>query len=398
MIAPHDIRKAAARLGTAIVRTPVEHSRTLSAICGAELHLKFEIFQFTASFKERGALNRLLTLTPAEAQGGVVAMSAGNHAQGLAYHARRLGIPATIVMPRGTPFTKVRRTEELGARVDLVGDSLAEAANYARACVERDGVTFIHPYDDPAVIAGQGTVALEFLEQCPGLDVLCVPVGGGGLIAGMAIAAKAVKPAIRVIGVQSEACPGMHRAIAGLSPPRPAHTVAEGIAVADPGQITRGIVREHVDDVLVVSEAAIERAMTLLVEVEKVVTEGAGAAALAAVLEWPERFGGRAVGLPLTGGNVDSRTLATCLMRGLVRDGRVSRIRVITSDAPGSLATVMRLVAERGGNVLDVAHHRHLTDIHLKDTELEIEVETKDRDHAAEVRRSLQEAGYDVIP
>ncbi len=392
-----DIERAAARIDGAIVHTPASRSQTLSEITGAGIYLKFEIFQFTASFKERGALNKLLALDQSERGRGVVAMSAGNHAQGVAYHARRLGIPATIVMPEGTPFSKVKSTEDLGVTVKLVGATLSEAAEHAHALAESNGFVFVHPYDDPLIIAGQGTVGLEFIAQCPDLDTLVVPIGGGGLISGIAIAAKALKPNIRILGVQSAAYPGMKAALAGepCAPTRP--TIAEGIAVKNPGRLTRRIVQQSVDDILIVDETAIETALAMFLEIEKVVVEGAAAATLAAVTTYPELFRGREVGLILSGGNVDARTLTECLIRGLVRDGRIARLRVTVGDSPGSLAKVTAVVARARGNVIEIAHRRHFASVSPKETEIELEIETKDRDHTEAVVELLKQSGFEVV-
>lgn len=391
-----DIEAAARTIEGAVARTPAQPSYTLSAITGTTLYLKFEIFQFTASFKERGALNRLTALPEAARERGVIAMSAGNHAQGIAYHATRLNIPATIVMPRGTPFTKVRRTEELGAQVLLVGDTLDEALAEAERVMAAEGLTFLHPFDDPLVMAGQGTAALEFLQQCPQLDTLVVPIGGGGLIAGCAVAAKAVNPDIRIVGVQSEAYPGMKAALQGreIAPAR--QTIAEGIAVKRPGKLTRQVVEALVDEILVVPEERIEEAITLLMEVEKVVVEGAGAAGLAAVREFPDRFEGRQSGLILCGGNIDPRTLVGCVMRGLVRDGRMCRLRVATLDQPGALAKVTGAVAEAGGNIIEVYHQRQFAATSVKYTEIELVIETKDRRHTRRVVKQLEDQGLEV--
>lgn len=391
-----DIEAAARTIEGAVARTPAQPSYTLSAITGTTLYLKFEIFQFTASFKERGALNRLTALPEAARERGVIAMSAGNHAQGVAYHATRLNIPATIVMPRGTPFTKVRRTEELGAQVLLVGDTLDEALAEAERVMAAEGLTFLHPFDDPLVMAGQGTAALEFLQQCPQLDTLVVPIGGGGLIAGCAVAAKAVNPDIRIVGVQSEAYPGMKAALQGreIAPAR--QTIAEGIAVKRPGKLTRQVVEALVDEILVVPEERIEEAITLLMEVEKVVVEGAGAAGLAAVREFPDRFEGRQSGLILCGGNIDPRTLVGCVMRGLVRDGRMCRLRVATLDQPGALAKVTGAVAEAGGNIIEVYHQRQFAATSVKYTEIELVIETKDRRHTRRVVKQLEDQGLEV--
>ena len=315
--------------------TPCLRSRTLSDITGAELWLKFENLQYTASFKERGALNRLAQLTPEQAAAGVIAMSAGNHAQGVAYHARRLGIPATIVMPRHTPFVKVENTRRFGARVLLEGEGVEEAALHAWEIAARDGLTFVHPFDDAAVIAGQGTLALEMLEAAPGLEVLVVPIGGGGLIGGMATAAKAVNPRIEIVGVEAALYPSVYRRLRGLPALAGGPTIAEGIAVKEPGNLTYPIIERLVSEVLLVEEAAIEAAVLQLLEIEKTVAEGAGAAGLAAVMSHPDRFRGRRVGLVLCGGNIDSRLLSAVILRGLVRTQRLVRLRVGVPDSPG---------------------------------------------------------------
>jgi len=395
-ISLEDVRAAARTIQDAIVRTPSDQSYTLSAMTGADIRLKFEIFQFTASFKERGALNRLSALSAEERARGVIAMSAGNHAQGVAYHATRLGIPATIVMPRGTPFTKVKRTEELGAEVVLIGDSLDEARAEAERIRQERQLVFIHPYDDPLIMAGQGTVALEFLDQEPDIDTLVIPIGGGGLIAGCAVAAKALRPDIRILGVQSEAFPGMKAALAGQEIKPVRQTVAEGIAVKQPGKLTRDVVRRLVDDILIVSEDRIEEAIDLFMEIEKVVVEGAGAAGLAAVRQFPDLFEGRKVGLVACGGNIDPRTLVACVMRGLVRDGRMCRLRVATLDQPGALARVTTAVAEAGGNIIEVYHQRQFAATPVKYTEIELVIETKDRRHSERVIRALQDQGLEV--
>lgn len=364
------------------------HSRTLSRLTGAEVWLKFENLQFTASFKERGALNRLLALTAAERGRGVIAMSAGNHAQGVAFHAARLGVRAVIVMPRGTPNSKVSATRVHGAEVVLEGDTLADAAAHARDRQARDQLVFIHPYDDPAVIAGQGTVALEMLEQAPGLDALLVPVGGGGLVSGMACAAKALRPDIEVWGVESKAYCAMHQKLAGLPVEVGGDTIAEGLAVRDVGELTLAMTRSLANGILLVEEEAIERAIVALVEIEKTVAEGAGAAGLAALMAHAARFAGRRVGIPLCGGNIDSRLLAAVLMRGLVRDGRLVRLRVNLPDVAGSLAKVATLIGEAGGNIIEVQHQRVFDAASAKSAEVEFMIETRGRDHA----RAIQEA------
>lgn len=392
-----DVVDAHARIRSEIIDTPATASKTLSQITGADVFLKFESFQFTASFKERGALNRLLHLTDEERERGVIAMSAGNHAQGVAYHAQRLGIPATIVMPKGTPFTKVKRTEESGAHVILAPGRLADAAALAQKIAEDEQRVFIHPFDDPLVMAGQGTVAIEFLKTYPQIEALAIPIGGGGLIAGVATAAKAINPEIKVYGVQSESYPSMKEHLAGRAIEPSRETVAEGIAVKTPGAQTATVVKELVEDILIVPERTIELAISLLLEVEKVVVEGAGAAGLAALLQYPQIFGGVKTGLVLCGGNIDSRTLAFCLLRNLTRDGRIARLRVMLPDLPGGLAKVANVVAEQGGNIIEVNHERAFAAISVKYTELDVVVETKDRDHTAHVIKALEEAGFEVI-
>ncbi|HUQ76943.1 MAG TPA: threonine ammonia-lyase [Burkholderiales bacterium] len=390
------IRAAAARIQGAVERTPFLPSRTLSRLTGCELYLKFENLQFTASFKERGALNKLLSLNEAERKRGVIAMSAGNHAQAVAYHASRLGIPAVIVMPKGSPNTKIKNTQIHGATVMLEGESLAEAGEHARTLARRDDLVFVHPYEDPLIIAGQGTVGLEMLQTWPELDVLVVPVGGGGLIAGIATAARALKPGIRVIGVESRTYPSMHQRLAGQPIKVGGDTIAEGIAVKDVGDLAFAIIRKEVEEVLVVAEETIERAIVALIEIEKTVAEGAGAAALAALLEHPQRFAGKRVGIPISGGNIDSRVLASVLMRGLVRDQRLVRLRVTMPDVSGSLAKVAQLIADAGGNIVEVLHQRIFGTASVRSPEVEFLIETRDREHTDAVVRSLAEKGIRV--
>jgi threonine dehydratase len=388
-----DIRAAAARLAGAIEHTPCVHSRTLSKLTGAQVFLKFENLQFTASFKERGALNKLVSLSDAERRRGVIAMSAGNHAQAVAYHAARLGIPALIVMPKGSPNTKVRNTQVHGATVVLEGENLFEAGKHARALAARENLVFVHPYEDPLVIAGQGTVALEMLEAVPDLDLLVVPVGGGGLIAGMAIAARQLDSKIRIYGVESQNYPSMHQRLKGLPVECGGDTIAEGIAVKDVGDTALAIIRSLVEEILVVKEETIERAVVALIEIEKTVAEGAGAAALGALLEHPGRFAGRRVGLPVSGGNIDSRVLASVLMRGLVRDARLVRLRVTMPDVSGSLAKVAALIAEAGGNIVEVQHQRVFGTASVKSPEVEFLIETRDRSHTDAVIALLEKNG-----
>lgn len=392
-----DVQAAAARLAGAIERTPCTHSRVLSRLTGAEVWLKFENFQFTASFKERGALNKLLSLSAAERAAGVCAMSAGNHAQGVAYHATRLGIRSVIVMPQITPFTKVRNTRELGGEVILHGETLADAQLYMeQELVQGRGMTLVHPYDDAQIIAGQGTVALEMLEQAPQLDTLVVPIGGGGLIAGMAIAAHGIKPGLRMVGVESSAYPSAYAALQnepGLV--RGGQTIAEGIAVRNIGALTLAIIREQVAELMRVEEAAIERAIGLLVNVEKVVAEGAGAVGLAALLSDPARFAGRKVGLVICGGNIDARLLASVLLRQLVNESRLISLSIDIEDRPGFLARVAGRIGESGGNIIQV-HHERLHRGHAKDATLEVMVEAQDQAHAQRIMADLSAAGFVV--
>ena len=391
-----DVRAAAERLKGAIEHTPCLPSRTLSRLTGAEVFLKFENLQFTASFKERGALNKLLSLSAEERRRGVIAMSAGNHAQAVAYHAARLGIPALIVMPRGSPNTKIRNTQIHGATVVLEGDNLFEAGKHARALAARDNRVFVHPYEDRLIIAGQGTVALEMLEAVPTLDVLLVPVGGGGLISGISVAARSLKPAIRIYGVESRNYPSMHQRLNNLPVECGGDTIAEGIAVKDVGDMALAIIRELVEEVLVVKEETIERAVAALIEIEKTVAEGAGAAALGALLEDPQRFAGKRVGLPISGGNIDSRVLASVLMRGLVRDARLVRLRVVMPDVSGSLAKVAALIAEGGGNIVEVQHQRVFGAASVKSPEVEFLIETRDRAHTEALVALLEKNGVSV--
>ena len=396
MPSAQDVRDAAARIAGAVERTPFLPSRTLSRLAGCEVLLKFENLQFTASFKERGALNKLLSLSAAERRRGVIAMSAGNHAQAVAYHAARLGVPAVIVMPRGSPNTKVKNTRVHGAEVVLEGDSLHEAGAHARERAKRDDLVFVHPYEDERVIAGQGTVGLEMLEAVPDLDALVVPVGGGGLISGIALAAKSLRPAIRIYGVESKTYPSMHQRLAGQPVTVGGDTIAEGIAVKDVGDIAFDIIRREVEEVQVVAEETIERAVVALIEIEKTVAEGAGAAALAALLEHPRPFAGKRVGLVVSGGNIDSRVLASVLMRGLVRDQRLVRLRVTVRDVSGSLAKVAALIAEAGGNIVEVQHERMFATASARATDIEFLVETRDREHSAAMVAALEAAGIKV--
>ena len=392
-----DIRAAAQRVSGAIEHTPCLHSRTLSKLTGAEVFLKFENLQFTASFKERGALNKLLSLSAAERNRGVIAMSAGNHAQAVAYHAARLGIPALIVMPKGSPNTKIRNTRIHGAHVVLEGENLFEAGKHARALAARDNLVFVHPYEDPLIIAGQGTVGLEMLEAVPDLEILVVPVGGGGLISGVATAARAINPGISIFGAESQNYPSMYQRLNGLPVECGGDTIAEGIAVKDVGATALEIIKALVKEVLVVKEETIERAVVALIEIEKTVAEGAGAAALAALLEHPALFAGKRVGLPISGGNIDSRVLASVLMRGLVRDARLVRLRVTMPDVSGSLAKVAALIAEAGGNIVEVQHQRVFGAVSVKSPEVEFLVETRDRAHTEALIAALEKAAVKVL-
>ena len=396
MISLESVRAAAGRIAGAVAHTPCLPSQTLSRLTGCELYLKFENLQFTASFKERGALNKLLSLSEAERRRGVIAMSAGNHAQAVAYHAARLGIPAQIVMPKGSPNTKIKNTRVHGATVLLEGETLADAARHAHALAARDGLVFVHPYEDELIIAGQGTVALEMLDSVPALDVLAVPIGGGGLIAGIATVARALNPKIRIYGVESRTYASMHQRLAGEPVKVGGDTIAEGIAVKDVGDLAFDIVRKEVEDVVVVAEETIERAIVALIEIEKTVAEGAGAAALAALLEHPQRFAGKRVGIPVSGGNIDSRVLASVLMRGLVRDARLVRLRVTMPDVSGSLAKVAQLIADAGGNIVEVQHQRIFGTASVRSPEVEFLIETRDSEHTRTLVRSLEEKGIRV--
>jgi threonine dehydratase len=392
-----DVEAAAAGIAGQVVHTPTMRSRTLSLLTGAEVWVKFENLQFTSSFKDRGALWRLLQLTPGERERGVIAMSAGNHAQGVAYHAGRLGIPATIVMPRFTPNVKVAGTEALGARVVLHGDSLAEARSRADELAAEQGLVFVPPYDDRFIVAGQGSCGLELLEDAPPLDVLLVPVGGGGLLAGIAVVFAARSPATELLGVESELYPAMADVLAGREPAGPGGaTIAEGIAVTQAGELTRQLIREKTAGVITVKEDSIEDAVMMLLEIEKTVVEGAGAAGLAAVLEDPERFRDRRVGIVLSGGNIDPRLLASVLLRGLVRSGRLTRLNVGINDVPGQLSAVTRIIGDLGGNIVEVQHQRMFSDLSAKRTVLEVAVETRDRAHIDQLVAALRAAGYRV--
>ncbi len=397
-VSADDVRAARMAIEGEVVRTPCLLSRTLSQITGAQVWLKFENLQFTASFKERGALNKLLTLDADQRKRGVIAMSAGNHAQGVAYNAQRLGIPATIVMPKHTPLVKVLQTESHGANVILFGDKLEEAAAHAQDLADKRGLTFVHPFDDPRVIAGQGTIALEMLEDVPGLDTLVVPIGGGGLIAGMAVAAKAAKPDIEMVGVQAELYPSMYAKLKGETAVCDGDSLAEGIAVKYPGALTFEVVKALVDDVVLVGERDLEHAVSMLLNIEKTVVEGAGAAGLAALLAHGSRFKGRNVGLVLCGGNIDTRLLANVLLRDLARDGRIARLRIRLKDQPGQLFGVARIFEQQQVNIIEVYHQRVFTNLPAKGLVTDIECETRDRAHLERLVEALRAAGYEVRP
>jgi threonine dehydratase len=393
-IALADIQAAQARIADHIAHTPCLASRTLSRLAGAELVLKFENLQFTASFKERGALNRLLQLTPEQRKRGVSAMSAGNHGQAVAYHAARLGIPSTIVMPSHTPFVKVEHTKAHGADVILSGDTLNEAHAHAQKVTAERGLTFIHPYDDPAVIAGQGTIGLEMVAAVPDLQVLVVPIGGGGLISGVATAAKTLLPKVEVIGVQTTSYPSMIAALKGETVECQGDTIAEGIAVKSAGQITREIIRKCVDDIVLVDETDLEQGIALLLNVEKTVAEGAGAAALAAVLKDKERYRGRKVGVVISGGNIDPRLLASVIMRELVREQRIVKLHIPIADHPGVLSKITTVVGAEGGNILEIFHHRLSIDMPAKAANVDLVFEARDQRHAQAVVEAVRAAGF----
>jgi len=390
------VREAAAAIAGQVVETPCLASRTLSEITGAEVWLKFENLQFTASFKERGALHKLRSLGAAQRAAGVLAVSAGNHAQAVAYHARRLGIRAAIAMPRFTPQVKVERTRALGAEVILAGESFDEASRAGLALAHERGATVVHPYDDPLVIAGQGTLGLEMLAAVPHLDVIAVPVGGGGMIAGVAVAARTLRPGIEIVGVETSGFPAVHCALHGLAARFAAATIAEGIAVEQPGAHALPIIRERVADVLLVDDGEIEQAIVLLLEVEKTVVEGAGAAGLAALLRHPERFRGRRVGVVLSGGNIDPLVLSDVIERGLVRSGRLARLRVGMRDLPGALARLAACIAETNANIEEVHHQRAFTHLPVLSAEVELVLQTRGPSHVQEILAALARAGFDA--
>lgn len=390
------ITQAAALIRGAVMRTPCLPAPKLSLLTGADIFVKYENLQVTNAFKERGALVKLSSLADSERKRGVIAMSAGNHAQAVAYHAARLGIPATIVMPEPTPFVKVAATRGYGARVVLAGEVLADAQAEAERIANEENLVWVHPYDDAAIISGQGTIALEMLEDQPDLDCLVVPVGGGGLISGMAVAAKARKHGIEVVGVEAALYPSMIGALRGESVTCGGATLAEGIAVKNVGRLTLEIVRETVDDILLVDEATLERAVNAYLTRQKTMAEGAGAAGLAALLAYPERFAGKRVGLVLCGGNIDPRLLSSIMVRELAREGRLLSIRITTADRPGILGEISTLIGRLGGNILEVSHHRLFLNVPAKGTTLDVTMETHDPDHAGRILSALEQAGHSV--
>ncbi len=390
------IRAAHERIRDAIVATPTLYSKTLSQITGANIFLKFENLQFTAAYKERGALNALLQLSPEALKRGVIAASAGNHAQGLSYHGTRLGAPVTIVMPKTTPTVKVMQTEAVGGKVVLEGENYDAAYKHARLLEVELGLTFVHPFDDPHVAAGQGTVALEMLETVPELDMLAIPIGGGGLLSGMGVAARGLKPDIGLIGVQAELYPSMYALLNGKQMPCEGDTLAEGIAVKVPGEFTSAVIRELVDEIVLVTEPQLETAVSLLLQIEKTVVEGAGAAGLAAVMAHPEKFKGKNVGIVLCGGNIDTRLLANVLLRDLARSGRLARLRITLQDRPGSLYKVMKLFNDHNVNIIEIYHQRIFTTLPAKGLITDIECEARDATQLQGLVDGMKAAGYKV--
>ncbi len=389
-----DIEKAVSLVEEAELTTPAIAAPELSTISGADVYLKLENLQPTGSFKVRGAINKLRGLEDHEKGAGVVAMSAGNHAQGVAYHAQRLQIPATIVMPRHTPFTKVDRTERLGAEVILEGGNLIESRMFADELVRKEGLIFVHPYDDPKIIAGQGTIGIEFLAQCPDLDSLIVPIGGGGLISGILLAVCELNPGIEIYGVEAAQYPSMQNILQSVEDECGGHTVAEGIDVKAAGQITREIIGDLVSEIFLADENALENAMQLCLREQRIVVEGAGAAPLAALLDNRDRFKGKKVGLIISGGNVDARLLSTVLLRGLVRDGRLIQLRLSIADEPGQLSGLTEIIGDEGGNILEVSHQRLFYDVPVKSTDVDISLETRDAGHVRNIVDALEKAGY----
>ena len=389
-----DIRKAQKLLAGQVLRTPAIPSPGLSKLTGADVYLKLENQQVTGSFKVRGSYVRMAALTDAERKAGVIAASAGNHAQGVGYHAERLGIPAAIYMPANTPFTKVARTEALGATVILEGESVAESRILAMQAAEAEGKVFVHPYDDPHVIAGQGTATVEFLDDVPDLDAIVVPIGGGGLAAGCCIAAADHNPSLEIVGAQAGAYPSTYQAFKAEPPPGKGATIADGIAVKEPGELTTPILKAHMKDVAVVNEAGIEHAVQVMVDVQRLIVEGSGAVPLAVLLADPDRFKGRKVGLMVSGGNIDSRLLSSVLMRGLIRDGRLAKLRISLIDMPGALAAVAGIIGDKGGNIVDVLHQRMFRDVPVKEADVDIAIETIDADHIREIMEALEAEGF----
>jgi threonine dehydratase len=379
-----------------VVKTPCLHSRTLSEVTGAEVYLKFENHQFTASFKERGALNKLASLDAAQRKAGVIACSAGNHAQGVAYHAARLGIPAVIVMPRHTPYVKVEHTQKHGAEVILEGDNFDAAKSFAIEQAGKRALTLVHPYDDPKIVAGQGTCGLEMMTEHPDLDTLVVAIGGGGLISGISIAAKGLKPSVDVLGVEMVRFPAMYHAMKGTEPQFAASTIAEGIAVKEPGKLPREVIAKNVSEIFLVDEGDIEESIVLLLEIEKTVVEGAGAAPLAALLRNRDRFRGKRVGLVLGGGNIDPLVLAEIVQRGMVRAGRLARIVVEVRDLPGSLARVTACVAAENANIEQVHHQRAFTALAVQNAELELVLKTRNHEHVHHIVEALKKIGFNA--
>jgi threonine dehydratase len=389
-----DIETAQRQLAGAILRTPMLPAPKLSALTGAEVYVKYENLQVTNSFKDRGAFVKLAALSEDERRRGVICMSAGNHAQAVAYHAQRLNIPATIVMPITTPFVKVKATEAYGAKVVLHGETLSECQDRVAAIIAERQLVLVHPYDDPAIIAGQGTIALEMLDEVPDLDMLVVPIGGGGLIAGNAIAARAVRETMEIVGVEAALYPSMRNAVTGANDPIGGSTLAEGIAVKNVGKLTLPVVRALVSDIVLVDEAHLERAVNAYLTLQKTMAEGAGAAGLAALLAAPDRFRGRKIGLILCGGNIDPRILASIMVRELERDGRIVSFRLTIADRPGVLGPIASLLGELGANILEVDHRRLFLDVPAKGAKLDVTVEARDRDHANDIMRALDGAGY----
>jgi len=389
-----NIIAAAADISGVIVRTPTVYSGALSTAYCADIFLKLEVLQRTGSFKDRGALVKLLSLTNKQKNNGVIAISAGNHAQGVAYHAQRLGIPATIIMPEATPFNKITRTEAYGARVILFGESVNAAEPYALELAKSDSLTLVHPYDDDKIVAGQGTIALEMLADIEHLDVIVVPIGGGGVIAGIAIVAKKLSPKIKIIGVEAEQYPSMYESIHGITPTVRGNTIAEGIAITSPGSTALDVVRRLVDDIILVNEFAIETAIQTMLEMSNILVEGAGAAPLAALIENHDRFQGKKIGLVISGGNIDSRLLSSVLMRGLVRSGRITRLRITITDKPGALANVALQIASLGGDIIEISHQRLFQDVPAKLADLDVMIETRDKTQSDLIISLLNSEGF----